>query len=195
MDCAKCAAACVVLSFWCAGCAPQVAMTPRERGESMLTHGHHQAAAYWFDRAIREDPSDGPAYVGRARARSQSINLDEWPADRPTADLAGALADYDRAVELAPKDSQVRANRGVIHAVLGQTDAALADIDDAMRLGNDPLFHGYRGLILLRAGRDQEAQVALDRCIAEAPGAKGELRRYTSRIKSKRATAAPQAAT
>ena len=187
----RAAAAVVVCTCFLAsisgGCVPQVLMTPRERGDSMTRNGHYGAAGYWYDRAIREDPNDWLAYAGRARARSQNVNLDHWPADRPKADLAGALADYDRAVELQQDTAQLYANRGTVRAVVGQSDGALADIDRAMQLDpKDPTLQGYRGLVLLRMGRDAEAKAALDTCAKKYPAARGELSVMAKRIKAKR---------
>src|SRR5688572_11690989 len=94
------------------GCAPQVAMNSRQRGDSMVANRHYDAAVYHYTRAIGEDPNDVGAYSGRARALSRDIDLDQWPGDRPGADLAGALADCDKAIELNPGDHQLHLNRG-----------------------------------------------------------------------------------
>jgi tetratricopeptide (TPR) repeat protein len=49
-------------------------------------------------------------------------------------DLKRALADPDRAVELAPVVAAYRAQRGQLNLALRQRDAALADLDEALRL-------------------------------------------------------------
>ena len=168
-------------------CAPQMAMTPRQRGDSLLSHGHYDSAAYYYGRAIKRNPDDPSAYSGRARAYSRDIDLDEWADDKPGADLPAALADADKAVALNPDDPQLYLNRGVIRAVASKHDDALADVEHALRLRpDDGLSHGYRGLILLRMFRDAEAQTEFDRCLKLQPGSRRELDRYISRIKAKR---------
>jgi len=49
-------------------------------------------------------------------------------------DLKGALADLDRAVELAPAVAAYRAQRAQLRLGQRQRDAALADLDEALRL-------------------------------------------------------------
>src|SRR5688572_28806927 len=152
------------------GCAPQILMTPRERGDSMVSHGFYGGALYWYGRAIEKDANDVAAYVGRAQARSQMVHFDAWPADRPKADFPGALADYDRAVALQPTNSMIYANRSVVRAVTGQYAGAMSDVETAMRLNpKDASLHGYRGMILLRMGRDAEAQTEFDTCTKLLP--------------------------
>src|SRR3954465_3394354 len=109
-----CTVAMVVGMIPLAGWAPQMAMNSDERGDSMIAHGQHSAAVYWYGRAIAEDPTDAGAYAGRARGLSKDINLDDWPADKPDADLKGALADLDKAIELHPKSYQLYLNRGTV---------------------------------------------------------------------------------
>jgi len=169
-------------------CAPQVAMNPRERGDSMVSNHHYDAAVYWYTRALETNPNDGPAYAGRGRALSQNINVDEWPADKPNANLPAALADYDRAAQLMPTEwPQLYANRGCVRAASGDLPGALSDMDQAIHLNpNEPYFPGYRGLVLLRMHRDEEAQVEFVHFTHRLPGAKGQLQRYINRIKAKR---------
>jgi tetratricopeptide (TPR) repeat protein len=178
-----------VVAVGLGGCfVPQVAMTPRERGDSMVKHGFYDAGVEWYTRAIRENGNDFEAYSGRARARSHMINLYETPADKPGANLTAALADLDRAIELAPKIAQLRLNRGVVRSADGQLDLALADMDEAGRLDpSDSLTHGYRGLVLLQMGRDAEAQREIDQCLREVPWAREEMEKCRKEIAKRRA--------
>lgn len=69
-----------------------------------------------------------------------------------------AIADYDRAISLAPAQAASYTNRGQIKEVLGQRDAALADFEEAIRV--DPEFaHPYadRAREKIRQVRDAEA--------------------------------------
>jgi Flp pilus assembly protein TadD len=177
------------LSLLTASCAPQVAMNPRERGDSMVSHGFYDAAIYHYTRAITANPNDWQAYSGRARARSHMIDLDQSPADKPGADFPGALADSDRAIALHPEVPQLYLNRGVIRAATGQLNEALADMDHAAKLNpTDGLTHGYRGFVLLRMRRDAEAQAEFDRCEQLAPASRRVLPRYIQHIKQIRGT-------
>jgi len=175
----------IPLALFTAGClAPQIAMNHRERGDSMVSHGHYDSAIYYYNRAINDNANDWQAYSGRSRARSQSIDLDQRPSDKPGADLTGALADSDRAIALYPDGHQLYLNRGVIRTVAGQYSDALADMEHAARLDPaDGLTHGYRGFVLLYLRRDAEAQAEFDRCAQLAPVSRGVLPRYIQRIK------------
>ncbi|HEY7090279.1 MAG TPA: tetratricopeptide repeat protein [Tepidisphaeraceae bacterium] len=174
------------------GClVPQVAMSPRERGDSMASHGFWDAAIYHYTRAIEADPNDVNAYAGRGRAYAQGISVFEWPSDKPKANLPAALADYDRALSMAPEVAQWHANRACARAAAGQLDGALADVDEAMKLDpSDGLFHGYRGLVLLRMFRDSEAEAEFARCVERVPFSRFELNRDIERVKSKRGSKA-----
>ena len=69
-----------------------------------------------LDRAIANDGSDDIAWANRGVAKSM------------LGDLAGAVADCSRAIELAPTVAN-RVNRGNAYATLHRDDAALADFD------------------------------------------------------------------
>ena len=55
-------------------------------------------------------------------------------ASQARGDLAGALADLDRACALEPANAEFLDVRASIHGALGQADQALADLDAALRL-------------------------------------------------------------
>ncbi len=48
-------------------------------------------------------------------------------------DLAAAIADYDEAIKLDPKNASALTNRGTAHSDKGDADAALADFDEAIK--------------------------------------------------------------
>jgi lipoprotein NlpI len=48
-------------------------------------------------------------------------------------DLAAAIADYDEAIKLDPKNASALTNRGTAHSEKGDADAALADFDEAIK--------------------------------------------------------------
>jgi len=101
--------------------------------------------------------------------------------------LDGALALYDRALELAPDFIEALNNRGTALLNLQRPQDALSSFDEAVQL--DPSFdeaHVNRGIALSRLKRDDEALAAFDRAIrinsngAEAYNNRGNLflRRY-----------------
>jgi len=55
-------------------------------------------------------------------------------ANAAKGDSAAAIADYDEALKLDPKNARALANRGTAHSEKGDTDAALADFDAALKL-------------------------------------------------------------
>lgn len=72
--------------------------------------------------------------------------------------LDEALPDFDRAVELDPKDAQTLSNRGWLLQQTGEPKAALKDFDAALRLAPDYGKALANRLALLEAlGREQEA--------------------------------------
>jgi len=102
-----------------------------------------QAAAVWEQRV--------------AAYREANPYYHAWLGDEAQAagDARRALRHYDRAVELAPRDSQLRFARGRIHYDLGQLEAAEADMEQAIegaRLRSD--VESYRQ-VLDRVRRDQ----------------------------------------
>ncbi len=85
-------------------------------------------------------------------------------------DVAGALADLDRALELAPESAAIRGARARILWRAGRLDEALADVDRAVQLSPDRSEpHTLRGQIRQARGEhdlareDFDAAVRLDR--------------------------------
>ena len=73
-----------------------------------------------------------------------------------TGDLNGAIADYDRAIQLNPKFAVAYCNRGVAKVQKGDLDGAIADCDKAIQL-NPKLAEAYwaycnRGVVKERKG-------------------------------------------
>ena len=48
-------------------------------------------------------------------------------------DFAAAIADYDEAIKLDPKNASALTNRGTAHSEKGDADAAVADFDEAIK--------------------------------------------------------------
>jgi tetratricopeptide (TPR) repeat protein len=69
-----------------------------------------------------------------------------------------ALAHYNRAIESMPNKLEALVNRAVINEDLGRHQAALQDLERALKLGENPWAYLYRGLIQERLGEDKRAQ-------------------------------------
>ena len=96
------------------------------------------------------------AYNNRGLARKQQ------------GDLAGAIQDYDRAIELDPQDPTAYNNRGNVRAEQKDLAGAIQDYDRAIELDpQDPTAYNNRGGLYLelraweRARSDYERRVAL----------------------------------
>jgi tetratricopeptide (TPR) repeat protein len=103
------------------------------------------SAAAAPDAALRLDqPTDAAGFARRGAASDARHDYD------------AAIADLNRACELAPTESSYFYQRGLAHWHKGQRDAALADFDQAIKLkpdDADALIDRAR----LRAGRDAPA--------------------------------------
>ena len=160
-----------------AACARALALDPAD-GHALRARGlcHERAGRYAealddYTRSIASQP-DAQAYLALARCR------------RALGDLAGALADADRAIERRAMLADAHGLRGALLAKLGRGDDALAALDRALEL-DETMFDAR----VLRAqqrqarGLGREALSDLDRAVAldtrhiAARGMRGLLRR------------------
>jgi lipoprotein NlpI len=103
-------------------------------------------------------------------------------ANAAKGDSAAAIADYDEALKLDPKNARALANRGTAHSEKGDTDAAIADFDAALktdpRLGS-AYFNRANALAAKgetdRAIEDYTAAIKYDRRNVNAYIARGAL--------------------
>ena len=73
-------------------------------------------------------------------------------------DDKSALADYDRAINLDPKNDVHYSNRGMFFANSGNTQRALSDYDTAIKINpNNPITYDNRGFLKARIGDSQGA--------------------------------------
>lgn len=108
-------------------------------------------------KAIEVDPKHLPAYVGLARLQTRG------------EDHQGALATYDLALKLAPRDAGLWHERGLVQCRQKNWQDALASLQKACELspGNNQ-FLTTLGYTLGRAGRLQESLAALTQAEGEA---------------------------
>ena len=91
---------CRYLLLQCLGLAAAIA-GPLEDGQALLKAGKVQEAEAAFTQAVTATPTDVDAWLGRFQARKAGGNM------------AGAAADLDQAVKLAPHNGTVLVDRGL----------------------------------------------------------------------------------
>jgi len=91
-------------------------------------------------------------------------------------DPAARGVDYDRAVELAPRDKDVRRTRGLFHLLNDDFDEARADLEVAIAEAPDDVsLLEALGMAYMMENRLDEAQQTFDRAIKADPDAAGAL--------------------
>jgi tetratricopeptide (TPR) repeat protein len=136
-----------------------------------------QAVIEFVDRALAADPpllppDQSKAYASRAICQFQEGNLEQ------------ALADVCKSIEIFPRGHPYGL-RGLIHLTAGNVEAALLDAEESIRLDpQDEETRAFRGMVLLEAGRYQEAIDEFTFVIGT-----GECEKYLSDLHLKRARA------
>jgi TolB-like protein/tetratricopeptide (TPR) repeat protein len=157
------------------------------RTATMLDPGF--AAAY-ADLALAETAeAEGKSdYDGFQRARISVEKAHALAPDLPevyhargllrylTLDLAGARADFERAISLAPSDSLILTHYGDVMASLGQVPEAVAAGQRAVALDPvDRIAWKHLGGFLIFQGNLPAARQALERALAISPESEGTI--------------------
>ncbi len=171
-----------------AAIAPEIGDVERERAQrktpdSLDAWGLYQRglAAYYssteeglstaigqFDRVNEIDPSFAPAFAMAAGARWRYV-LHFEPDDRAEY-LSQAREKAYTAITLDSRDPTGLWNAGEVHSILGQHDAAISKVDEAVGLNpNDAVSHYFLGSVLCRAGRAEEAIPHFDQAMRLSP--------------------------
>ena len=125
-----------------------------------LPGGDRQRALAAARKAV-ELGGDDPLQTAQAHVVLGNLSEDDPQARR---------AEYDKAVELAPRDVDVRRTRGLFLMMEGDQDAALADFDIAVEEDPDDVrTREMRGLSLLMAKRTDDALKNFDDALEVAP--------------------------
>jgi len=103
---------------------PQVFVARRQLAITLAMLGRHAEALDHYDILIEDWPDDAHLLAHRARSRQE------------TDDLAGALADCDRAIRLDPETRGVWYIRGLVHLRRNEFDKAIEDFGES--LGQQP---------------------------------------------------------
>jgi tetratricopeptide (TPR) repeat protein len=144
----------------------------------------------------RRDPA-APSHLEAAlrlnrRDWRSANNLGVWRLE--SGEPAAAVADFNRALALAPSEAGILTNRARARLALGEVDAALADFGAAIERDRRaaPAFC-WRGWIRLQNGDGPGALEDLDAAAALAPGDfDTRLFRGIARRKTGRAEEAPE---
>jgi len=111
-----------------------------------------------FGNAIKTQPGNIDAYVGRSAAY---LN---------TGKLENALADADNAVKLNPKSALAHGQKAIVEKMLGQDDAAMNDLTKALGLdGNYAWAYAQRAHILSKQGEQEKALADVDKALKASP--------------------------
>lgn len=135
------------------------AMEACYRGSAAQQHGQHQLAISFYNECVAwsELPPDTLAVVLANRATSR-LQIE---------DLAGALRDYNAAIEADPARAASYNGRCWTYALLRRTQEALADCEESLRLAPDvPDTLDSRALVFWLSSRDELARADLERARA-----------------------------
>ena len=135
-------------------------------GSANAAKGLHKQAIVDFTKALRcRDNSAFPPY--------KFLQLCRWERADSKAALgnhAGAIADYNRAIEWKPDTAEVYYNRGHSKAELGNHAGAIADYDSAIERKLDtPEVYCNRGLSKAELGNHADAIADYDSVIERNP--------------------------
>ena len=91
-------------------------------------------------------------------------------------DQAKRIADYDKAVELAPRDKDIRRTRGLFHLLENDFEQARADLEVAIEESpNDASLLEALGMAYMMENKLDEAEKTFDKAIDIDPDASGAL--------------------
>ena len=110
--------------------------------------GDHRLAIYYCSRAIQSGELDQPDLVAAL--------INRGVAYKNTGNLEMAVVDYTSALDIAPKDAVLWANRANAHREMQQLNPALSDINRALKLDPERATSYYVRGAILEARDDQE---------------------------------------
>jgi len=158
---------------------PRLYQAWRQRGEALYWLKRYSEALASLDKAININPKDSVLYWLRGlmlqeleryaeavEAYSQAIDIKPHPfayVNRGSArgnlgDDSGAIADYNKAIEIKPDYAEAYVNRGVARGNLGDYEGEIADYNKAIEIKPDYADAYYnRGILYNQLGDRQRA--------------------------------------
>lgn len=86
-------------------------------------------ALEFYSNQIQTDPKSSMMYVNRGRVYAVRAGLSQ-----KREDFQKALADFDKAIELAPQNAKGFRGRGAVRLVQGEFDSGMRDLNESIRL-------------------------------------------------------------
>ncbi|HYE13013.1 MAG TPA: tetratricopeptide repeat protein [Pyrinomonadaceae bacterium] len=129
----------------------------------------------------------GPAAGGKAGARTRKATdaYNSGVRRHQSGDLAGAVADYTRALEADPDFADALTNRAAARLTVGETAAALEDLTRSIALDpNNAVAYMNRGIAHRALKRPAEAVADHTRSLALKPSAEAFYNRAVVRQES-----------
>jgi tetratricopeptide (TPR) repeat protein len=142
---------------------PLVATAPKTddffiRGVDKFNKGEFKEAIADLNEAIRINPNNAQAYIGRGVARTL------------LKDLQGAIADYNQAIKIDPNNADIYNLRGNARTLLKDTEGAIADYNQAIKINpNNVAAYFNRGTRYQFIGDSQRAIADFNQAIKIAP--------------------------
>ncbi len=123
------------------------------QGQIFYFDGHYTEARNAFDQAVTAIPKGMEAQV-----QAEALYFYRGNTLYYLNQKDAALADYQQALKLNPKDALVYNNMGMIHHDQGDSTQALADYQQALQIDpNDAQAYNNRGLVYQEQGDDDDA--------------------------------------
>jgi len=134
------------------------------RVDLLLEAGETQRAQAGIDAGLELDPGNANLLSARGSLLAESGDAD------------GAFASYTAALTADPGFAAAWANRAVLSYSAGRVAEAVAGLDQAIGLGDDPWLRLNRAIALHDLGEHQRAAADLDIAVADLGAA--EVRRH-----------------
>lgn len=171
---------------------PNLARIYQIRGEALLKTGKFQEACKLFQQSLDTDTTYPPTYWGLAQCAVTDKNMGKAKAlldaalklnnkkakswifmgdwEQLNGNSQAALAAYSNAVKSDPNNLLALNNRATLNIILGQLDAAKADIEKLRSLAPHSLLANYsQALLSFKQGRFSAARDSLQAVFQIAP--------------------------
>lgn len=128
------------------------------KGIAAMTTNRWNDAISLFEKSLKSNPANAPAYVGRSRA---FLHL---------GDMDRALKEVEQALKHDPNSALAFGQKGIIEKLQGESDQALEDFSRAVKL--DAAYswaHAQIADILMQEGKLDEALKSINRAIDLKP--------------------------